>query len=151
MALIVIATIKDARAILDLQKLAFQSQAVLYNDHTLPPLTQTVEEMERDFQTHVVLKAVVGGKIVGSVRGYLREATCTVCRLVVDPAFQNQGIGTRLMTEIERQFPLAKRYELHTGQKSERNIRLYEKLGYRIHQTKPVNDRLTLVFMEKVV
>jgi hypothetical protein len=33
--------------------------------------------------------------------------------------------------------------------KSERNIRLYQKLGYRIFRDERVNDRLTMVFMEK--
>jgi 2-aminoadipate transaminase len=39
------ATVEDAKEILDLQKLAYQSEAEIYNDYTIPPLTQTLEEM----------------------------------------------------------------------------------------------------------
>ena len=36
---------QDARAILGLQKLAYQSEARLYNDWSLPPLAQTLESL----------------------------------------------------------------------------------------------------------
>jgi hypothetical protein len=40
------AHIEDTKEILDFQKLAYQSEAEIYNDYTIPPLTQTLEEME---------------------------------------------------------------------------------------------------------
>jgi len=43
----------------------------------------------------------------------------------------------------------AKRFELFTGAKSEGNIRLYQKLGYEIFQRKPINEQITLVYLEK--
>ena len=45
------ANIEDAKEILDLQKLTYQSEAENYNDYTIPPLTQTLEEIEADFIT----------------------------------------------------------------------------------------------------
>ena len=42
------ATIEDAKEILDLQKLAYRSEAEIYYDDTLPPLTQTREEIRND-------------------------------------------------------------------------------------------------------
>jgi hypothetical protein len=59
---------KDARAILDLQKLAYQSEARLYNDWSLPPLTQSLESLLDEFGNSTILKAIVAGQIVGSVR-----------------------------------------------------------------------------------
>ena len=147
--LIETADVDDAREILDLQKLAYQSEAAIHDDYTIPPLTQSLEEMEQDFQKQLFLKAVVDGRIVGSVRGYVRAGTCFVGRLIVHPDFQNQGIGTRLMNEIESRFGQAQRYELFTGQESERNLYLYDKLGYRPFRTERLTDKVTLVFMEK--
>ena len=96
----------DAQAILDLQKLAYLQEAAIYDDHTIAPLHQTLAEMEDDLRQQVVLKAVVEERIVGSVRATERDGTCFVGRLIVHPEYQNQGIGTRLLAEIEACFPL---------------------------------------------
>jgi ribosomal protein S18 acetylase RimI-like enzyme len=139
----------DAREILDLQKLAYQSEAAIYNDYSLPPLTQSLEQMSEEFQRQVVFKAVLGERVVGSVRGSLREGTCHIGRLIVHPEFQNQGIGTSLMKRIEQHFCNAERYELFTGEKSERNLYLYGKLGYRIVRRERLSHKTTLIFLQK--
>ena len=140
---------KDAREILDLQKLAYQSEAAIYDDYTIAPLTQSLDEIEADLQRQVFLKASANGKIVGSVRGYVRDGTCFIGRLIVHPDWQNRGIGTRLMNEIEEHFHRARRYELFTGEKSERNRYLYQKLGYRIVRTERLTERVAIVYLEK--
>lgn len=147
--LIEIAHVKDAQVILDLQRLAYQSEAAIWNDYTIPPLVQSLEEMEQDFYKQTVLKATIDGKIIGSVRGYVRDGTCYIGRLIVHPDCQNQGFGTQLMRAIEDHFAGANRYELFTGEKSERNIYLYQKLGYQIFRSEQLNDRVTLVYLEK--
>ncbi len=60
------------------------------------------------------------------------------------------GIGSRLMSVIEAEFPDAKRFELFTGSLSEANIRLYERLGYRISRTERLSPQVELVFLEKL-
>jgi ribosomal protein S18 acetylase RimI-like enzyme len=145
------ANLADAEEILALQKLAYQSEAAIHNEYNIPPLTQTLAEMRADFEKQVVLKATSGERIVGSVRGHVGEGTCFVGRLIVHPAFQNQGLGTRLMSEIESVFAEARRFELFTGHKSERNLYLYRKLGYRPFKEQKVSGALTLVFLEKGV
>ena len=142
------ATIGDAQ-ILTLQKLAYQSEAEIYNDFNISPLIQTLEEIKDDFNDKKFLKAVVNGKIIGPVRALVQEETCYIGRLIIHPDFQNQGTGTKLMDEIERFFSKAKRFELFTGHKSKRNIYLYQKLGYRIFRTEKIADNLELVYLEK--
>ena len=143
------AQLEDAEEILALQKLAYLSEAEIHDDYTIPPLHQTLEEAEAEFKDQHVLKATVEGKIIGSVRAYMRAGTCFVGKLIVHPDVQNQGIGTQLMHEVEGCFPKAERYELFTGHKSERNLYLYQKLGYRPFKRRRINDKLTLVFLEK--
>jgi len=147
------ASVADAGEILSLQKLAYRSEAEIYGDFSIPPLTQTQENIEDEFQHTTFLKAVRDGAqeetIVGSVRAFLRDGTCHIGRLIVHPEVQNQGIGSRLMNAIELQFSLADRYELFTGHRSERNLYLYQKLGYTIFKTTPVNERLNLIYLEK--
>jgi ech hydrogenase subunit C len=146
-----IAAVDDAQEILSLQKLAYRSEAEIYNDFLLSPLTQTLEEMKQDFSEKVFLKAMMSGKIVGSVRAGMEERTCLIGRLVVNPLYQNMGIGSKLMKGIESHFSLAQRYEIFTGQKSKRNIYFYTKRGYRIFRSAPVTRARERVYMEKVV
>jgi chorismate mutase/ribosomal protein S18 acetylase RimI-like enzyme len=140
----------DAAEIWELQKLAFYPQGVLYGDFTLPPLVQTLEGLILDFKTHAFLKATYEGKITGSVRGCAEGDTCHISRLIVHPDHQNKGIGKRLMRAIEEKFTDVRRYELFTGHKSEKNLALYKKLGYRAYKEKPQGNRVTLICMEKM-
>ena len=140
---------RDAEDILALQKLAYQSEAAIYDDYTIAPLWQTLEGMEADLRDQVVLKAVIDGRIVGSVRAHEQDGTCYIGRLIVHPDVQNRGIGTRLMHEIEAVFASAGRFELFTGSKSERNLYLYRKLGYKGFNEQPLTDAVSLVFLEK--
>lgn len=143
------ASLEDLATILELQKLAYQSEAELYNDFNIPPLKQNLDELKNDFPGKVFLKTWVSGSIVGSVRGYQAEDSCYIERLIVHPNYQGQGIGTALMNQIELYFVQAQRFELFTGQKSEHNIRFYERLGYRIFKSQEINKSLLFVFMEK--
>lgn len=139
----------DAMEILEIQKLAFHGQAVLYDDFALPPLMQTLEELTQDFKSHIFLKALYKGKIVGSVRGRSEGDTCFISRLIVHPGYQNRGVGKKLMEAIEDKCSDVHRYELYTGHKSEKNLAFYTKLGYREFQRKPQSDNVMLICMEK--
>jgi ribosomal protein S18 acetylase RimI-like enzyme len=143
------AEVSDAKEILTLQKLAYRSEAELYSDHGISPMIQTLAEILGQFNRQEFLKAVIDSKIVGSVRAYSKQDTCYIGRLIVHPDFQNRGIGTTLMKEIEAMFRSCRRFELFTGMKSERNIRFYQKLGFQIFRSEPVSDKLTMVFLEK--
>ena len=145
------AIISDAEEILSLQKLAYRSEAEIYNDFNIPPLVQTLESIEKDFENQYFLKAVMDGKIIGSVRAYTKEGTCYIGRLIVHPDFQNRGIGTDLMNEIERIFNTCRRFELFTGDKSERNLHLYQKLGYKIFKKVKITDQTMIVYLEKKI
>ena len=145
------ATIDDAETILALQRLAYQSEAAIYDDFTLRPFTETLGDMRERSYDRRFLKAVEDGQIVGSVRAFQKDATCHVERLIVHPNYQRRGIGTALLNMIETCFPTASRFELFTGHKSESNIRLYERLGYRAIRQEQVSEKLRLIVMEKTV
>lgn len=145
------ALIGDAKEILELQKLAYQTEAELYNDYTIPPLTQTLDQFEKDFKTHVILKAMLEGQIVGSVRAIRTDNTCYIGRLIVHPKNQGMGIGTKLMNAIEQRFSCAKRFELFAGAQSENNIQFYEKLGYTIFKKSRQSPKVELEHMEKLI
>jgi ribosomal protein S18 acetylase RimI-like enzyme len=146
-----IASIDDMEEILCLQKQSYLSEAELYNDYSIKPLIQTLDDIKQDFSKQIFLKAVIDDNttIVGSVRAYQQNDTVFIGRLAVDPKYQNKGIGAKLMISIEEIFESAKRFELFTGHKSIKNIHLYQKLGYREFKRIPINDSLTMVYLEK--
>lgn len=142
------ATVLDAHEIIALQKQAYRSEAEMYNDFSIEPLMQTVDELKRQFNNHTVLKASEEKRLIGSVRCYNENKSSFIGKLMVHPEYQGLGVGKLLMQEIEKAC-LAQRYELFTGSKSLKNIGMYEKLGYRIFNTKVIHEQVSLVFMEK--
>jgi GNAT superfamily N-acetyltransferase len=139
----------DAAEILALQKLAYRSEAELYEDWTIPPLTQTLDSLRNEFLSATVLKAMLGEHIVGSVRAKAVGEACEIGRLVVHPDHQGQGIGSALLKRIEAMFDGIARYELFTGSRSEGNLRLYQRHGYSIVRVQDVSPTLSMTFLAK--
>ncbi len=148
-AVIKVAEKADAESILILQKEAYVSEAALYGKWDIEPLRQTLEEIIAEWDEQVVLKAVLGGMLAGSVRGRLQGETCYVGKLIVKPELQNKGLGKRLLYELEKQFPRVRRFELFTGEKSLKNLHVYEQMGYCQERTQEIDDVLKIVFLVK--
>jgi ribosomal protein S18 acetylase RimI-like enzyme len=144
-----IASIDDANKILEIQKTAFLDQARIYNNYQLPPLTQSLESIENEFDGKTFLKAVLKGQIIASVRYEVVNGYVSIDRIVVEPEYQNRGIGTRLLREIESRVPNAIAFQLFTGNKSDRNIYLYEKIGYKVIKNQTTDQGIKLLYMEK--
>lgn len=140
---------EDLEKILELQYLAYQSEAKLFDNMDIPPLKQTLEEVYEEFQKGIILKAVDdAGVLIGSVRAYQKNGTVYIGKLMVHPKRQKKGIGTKLLLEIENEYP-NQRYELFTSTKSISNIRLYERLGYKVWKEEAVSRELQFVYLFK--
>lgn len=144
-----VATVADADALLAVIKRAFTAVAEQYGDHSLPPLLESAEAFRSRFSDHVVLKALDGDRIVGTVLGVMEDDSCLVGRLAVEPESQGRGIGRALASAIEERFPNARRFELFTGHLSAETLGLYASLGYAEFRRAEASERVTLVFLEK--
>ena len=141
----------DLEKILQLQYIAYQSEAELFGSRDIPPLKQTLDELIEEYHTGIFLKMVSDdGTIIGSVRAKESDGTVYIGKLMVHPDCRGHGYGSSLLSEMETCFP-GKRYELFTSTRSKDNIRLYRRLGYREFSRKAVNDELVFVYMEKIV
>ncbi|WP_306329057.1 GNAT family N-acetyltransferase [Streptomyces venezuelae] len=149
---------RDAEHILKLQYLCYQSEAELYGDWSIEPLTQSLDALRAELDEGHGLVARLGDEVVASVRARLDEdGTVRIAKLIVHPRMRRHGLGGRLLDGIERHFAAAaaepagsaKRFQLFTGHRSEGNLRLYRKKGYAQVGIQEVGPRLTLVTLEK--
>ena len=140
---------KDLQEILELQYFAYQSEAELFNDRNIPPLLETIEELTEEYKNGIILKMISGDRIIGSVRAHEQDGTVFIGKLMVHPDYRCRGYGSMLLDEIEKCYP-GMRYELFTSTRSEDNIRLYQKLGYKIFDRKAISDELVFVYLEKL-
>ncbi|KAA3644610.1 MAG: N-acetyltransferase [Chloroflexi bacterium] len=80
----------------------------------------------------VRLKATLGTEIVGFVMGDVRpeQRRAWVSTICVDPDFRRQGIGDRLLDEVEGRVNVP-RMRLSVRKSNENAIALYERRGYQ--------------------
>ena len=152
----------DLPEILAVQKAAFAAEAQLVNDWNIPPLTQTLEELAEDWRKGIMLKAVTDQHaLVGTVRGHEAQDGFYIGRLAVLPQWQGRGCGSALLEAIieqaqnraqnrARSLTCADRLVLFTSTKSERNLRLYERFGFRPFKTDTTATGVALVWLERV-
>lgn len=142
----------DAGEIFTLQRAAYVSEALLYGDVRIPPLTQTLAELDAELASPstVALRALLGPRMVGTVRARAEAGAWHIGRLAVAPDLHGRGIGTRLLAAIEAAAPPdVERFALFTGSRSERNLRLYRRLGYLETRRERPDTTLELVHLER--
>ncbi|MGY6020988.1 GNAT family N-acetyltransferase [Streptomyces spinosirectus] len=149
-----VATEQDAEQIFKLQYLCFQSEAALYGNYRIDPLVQSLDSLRQEVVADCVYVARLGEEVVGSVRGRVTEdGSASIGKLCVHPRLQGHGIGARLLRAAESALAEergAKLFRLHTGHRSEGNLRLYRKVGYEAVGTSQGNDGVPMIVLEKM-
>jgi predicted N-acetyltransferase YhbS len=144
---------QDAEQILKLQYLCFQSEAELYGDYTIEPLTQSLTALKAELGKGRVLVARLGSEVVASVRGSIDdEGVAVIGKLIVHPRMQRHGLGSRLLAAIEEQLRTdgrVLRFELSSGHRSDHHLRLYRRHGYVPVAGDRVDDTLTMLTLVK--
>lgn len=138
----------DAGEVLTLQRAAFVSEAQIYGSADMPPLTQTLAEVEAELHSGHGLGARVDGRLLGAIRFVESEGMLLIGRIAIAPDAQGEGIG-RALLEAAEQASTAHTAELFTGSLSEANIRLYERCGYTESTRIPQGDGTDQVFLRK--
>ena len=141
---------KDLPKLLKLQHLAYRTEAERFGRYDIQPLTETLEELQEEYNNGTVLKMVDdGGEIIGSVRAYEKDGTAYIGKLMVHQDHRRKGYGSRLVSEIEKCYP-GRRFELFTSTRSIENIRMYERLGYKVFDRRPADGEIVFVYLEKM-
>lgn len=89
-------------------------------------------------------------KTVGYVILRFNNNIATIGRIGILNKYQNKGIGTLVIEELEKRFSNYKIWQLDTIKEEERNCHLYEKLGYiPTGEERKINKRMTIMNYEK--
>ncbi|AGS68433.1 GNAT family N-acetyltransferase [Streptomyces collinus] len=148
-----VATEQDAEQIFRLQYLCFQREAALYGNYRIDPLVQSLDSVREEVAADCVFVARLGEEVVGSVRGKATEdGAAAIGKLCVHPRLQGHGIGARLLRAAETALAEqrgATRFRLHTGHRSEGNLRLYRRVGYETVGRSTGADGVELIILEK--
>ena len=139
---------EDAGEVLTVQRAAFVSEAQIYGSVDMPPLTQTLAEVEAELSDCVGWVARRDGRLVGALRAQIADDTLLIGRIAIAPDMQGEGIGRMLLEAAEQSVDVAWA-ELFTGSLSEANIRLYTRCGYAESERVPQDDGTEQIFLRK--
>jgi len=142
-----------AGELLTVRRAAFVSEAQVYDDPHIPPLTQTLDELKADLADPgvVTIGAWSGHRLVGSIRVAVDGAKATLGRLAVVPDLQQQGIGTQLLLAVPQYLPQGiTEVWVFTGKDSVANIAMYGKHGFE-HEFDQTTGDLTYAYLRKIL
>lgn len=123
----------DAGEVLVLQRCCWVTEAINNDTLAIPALHEDLGDVLAWQPEWEVVLLRRRGRLVGAVRARRYHATWEIGRLMVAPDQGGRGLGRWLLAEVERRVPAdLDRYFLYTGARSTRNLRLYERAGYRV-------------------
>ncbi|HLU12134.1 MAG TPA: GNAT family N-acetyltransferase [Oceanobacillus sp.] len=131
------ATPEQASLVYDIMLAAFEE----YRSKLNPPsgvFAETVETVRRFMSEGGALLAWENEAAIGSMRYIFKPDHMYVGRVSVLPAYRGRGIATAMMREVE---PIARAHgyrSIHLGARLvlQSNIAFYERLGYRVIDTR---------------
>lgn len=142
----------EAETLLNIQKEAFQSDLKKYKDYDSSPAAEPLDFFKYKLEHSLHYTIFLNGKISGGI--CLVKITDThyrLFRIFLSPNLQNRGLGSKVLTHIEKKFPQVKEWSLDTPKDNARTRHFYEKFGYKKTKEFKVNDRLTLIEYEKKI
>lgn len=124
---------EDLAELVVLQRCCWVQEALINDTLDIPALRETHDEVLAWATTWTTLVVRLRGRLIGAVRGLAEGADWHIGRLMVAPDLSGRGLGSHLLRLAEACAPAGtERFTLFTGARSERNIRMYEKSGYRL-------------------
>jgi ribosomal protein S18 acetylase RimI-like enzyme len=140
----------DAGEALTVQRAAFLAEARLYGTVDIPPLVETLQDLRHEIETTVTIGAFAGHRLVGSARLTLEGHTGWISRVAVAPDQQGCGIGSALLEHLEASAPPGvSAFQLCAGGRSDANVAMYARRGYREFERRKDAAGVELVCMRK--
>jgi tRNA (guanine37-N1)-methyltransferase len=146
-----LATPADAGELLTLQRACWMQEQQANPDVEIPALHESLDDVRAWLGEWTVLVVRRAGRLVGAARARPgADGRWDIGRLMVAPDLQGAGLGRRLLTAVEEAAPAeATAYELFTGARSDRNLRMYRKAGYRLRRDLPAPHGAVLLVKQR--
>lgn len=134
-----------ARAIVDLQRVAYAVEAALIGVADLPPLREDEADIARSSETF--LAATVDTELVGLIAWEASAVAREITRLAVHPSYARRGIGRKLLrAAMEANTEIA----VETAAANAPALALYTSEGFAIVKTWPAREDAGLVLVRLV-
>ncbi len=133
-----LATVEDAKSIMDITREAFLIYKEMAGAETLDALQESYEDVVRDIKEKIVLIAMSDGEPVGCVRVEIKDdKTAWLTRFAVKVTCQNNGIGKSMMNHVDKVMKRegVKTISLYTASKVASLIRFYYGRGFYVETT----------------
>jgi len=143
-----VTTREVAEAVLELQRRAYRVEAELVGSDAIPPLHESLDELQASGETF--LAAIVDGRLAGVVSWKRHGDTLDLHRLAVDPERFRAGIGRALVRAAEAAEAKARRVIVQTGAANEPAKALYRSEGFAQTGERQVAPGLSVALFEKV-
>lgn len=131
-----------------LQHAAYRVEADLIGVADLPPLQDTVESLRQSQETFIGLRGAEGELLGVIAYEQEQEGRYTICRVMVNPDYFRQGVGSRLLTHLLDAFP-GVHWSVTAEARNLPALALYERAGFaRTGAFQPAPD-ITLVQLER--
>jgi tRNA (guanine37-N1)-methyltransferase len=128
-----LATPADAPEILTLQRACWVQEALANDTLDIPALRESLDDVVRSLESWTTFVLRSAERLVGGARAQLEGDEWDIGRIMVAPDLQGRGLGRRLLEQIEAVAPAeAVRFRLFTGARSDANLKMYKKAGYRL-------------------
>ncbi len=144
-------TIGEADELLSLQQRGFADIYEKYRDNATSPVNEPLERLTWKIETSHFYRIVAEGGTVGAIRVvYSPDGSMKrLSPLFILPEHRGKGYAQAAILAAE-DIHGHSGWNLGTIAQEERNIHLYEKMGYRATgEHKSINENMTIVFFEK--
>ncbi len=149
------ANINDCEEIHALQIKSFAALFEKYNDEKTNPATESIqiltEKFNHEFSDYYFIE--FEDKVIGFIRVFrINDYTCKISPMGILPEYQGFGYAQMTITETEKLYPNAKRWELDTIKQEKKLCYLYEKMGYvKTGKYQNIKEGMDLVFYAKQI
>lgn len=123
----------DAMRLAEIQKASFDEESKQFNNSDIggPPGYDSASWQEEMMGCGDYYKVHKDGAIIGGALVFRQtDGGLNLGRIFIDPKYQNQGVGMRVMNEIEAIYSGSCKWWLDTPKWSVRNHHFYTKCGF---------------------
>ncbi|MFF2912424.1 GNAT family N-acetyltransferase [Paenibacillus sp. NPDC057934] len=123
----------DAQELTEIQKASFNEELKQFNNNEIsgPIGYDSISWQEEMIQNSEYFKVLLNGEIIGGAIILIESNHVhNLGRVFIDPSVQNQGIGMKVMKEIEKEFPDSTKWWLDTPVWCVKNHHFYTRCGF---------------------